>query len=117
MPADRQPSRSLPTVFDLIARVAAERCIDFEPMPASLVESLPALVGLVDDLAERLDEPQERRWLGAALAALSHHALASNVAEHSAEGSFGRGDGDPDGVIAGTRMATGEPAGIDPCRP
>lgn len=80
------PPPSGPSVTELLARVAAERGIDFEPTPPAVVEALPGLVEVVDHLAERLHDPQERRWLAAALAALSHRAQLSALAEpHDAD--------------------------------
>ncbi|WP_246633781.1 hypothetical protein [Pseudonocardia nigra] len=60
------------TVRELLARISAERRLDFEPTPTAVAAALPELVEAVERIAGRLTEPQERRWLAAALAALSH---------------------------------------------
>lgn len=76
----RSTTSDLSSVEELLARVAAERAIDFEPVPVSMVDALPTLLSLVAALVERLEDPQERRWLAAALAAaLSHHVQACSV--------------------------------------
>ena len=67
---------------ELLVRIAAERGIDFEPMPPRVAQALAQLARTVADLVVELPEPQERRWLAAALAALSHqtHAAALTAA-------------------------------------
>lgn len=66
---------------ELLAQVAEERGLDFEPTPDAVTAELPALLHTVENLMALLDDPQERRWLAAALAALSHHVQASTLAE------------------------------------
>lgn len=68
-------------VAELLARVAAERRLDFEPPPAPVLDALPGLTHAVEDVAGRCRDAQERRWLAAALAALSHHVQVSTLPE------------------------------------
>jgi hypothetical protein len=68
-------------VAELFARVVIERGLDFEPAPAPVIDALPALTDMVDGLATRCCDAQERRWLAAALAALSHHVQAGALTE------------------------------------
>lgn len=85
MPTLREPPADPPRagqpapVGELLARVAQERGLDFEPPPVGITDALPALVRMVDELAERFGDEQERRWLAAALAALSHHVQAGTL--------------------------------------
>jgi len=68
-------------VAELFARVVVERGLDFEPAPAPVIDALPPLTGMVEELAARCRDAQERRWLAAALAALSHHVQAGALTE------------------------------------
>jgi hypothetical protein len=70
-----------PAVAELFARVAVERGLDFEPAPAPVIDALPALTDMVEGLAARCRDAQERRWLAAALAALAHHVQAGALTE------------------------------------
>ena len=76
---------------ELLARVAAQRCLDFDPAPAAVTEALPQLVDHVEDLAGTMDVP-ERRWLAAALAALADQVERTTLpAPHDVHGgSAGR---------------------------
>jgi hypothetical protein len=67
-PVERGWQRS---VDELLEQVAAERGIDFNPTPTVVAAALPGLVPVVEDLAAGMDTG-DRRWLAAALAALSH---------------------------------------------
>jgi hypothetical protein len=58
-----------------------ERGLDFEPAPAPVIDALPELTVMVEGLAARCRDAQERRWLAAALAALSHHVQAGTLTE------------------------------------
>ena len=62
----------------LLEQVAAERGIDFDPTPTRVAAALPGLVQVVENLAADMDT-RDRRWLAAALAALSHHVQASTL--------------------------------------
>jgi hypothetical protein len=77
------PGRISPrrAVGEMLARVAAERGLCFEPALASVIDALPGLTRLVEDVAARCHDAQQRRWLAAALAALSHHVQASTLTE------------------------------------
>lgn len=85
MPAFREPPADSPRagqpvpVIELLKRLVRERGLDFEPLPAGITDALPELVRMVDELAERFVDEQERRWLAAALAALSHHVQAGTL--------------------------------------
>lgn len=85
MPTLREPPADPPRagqpapVGELLDRVARERGLDFEPPPVGITDALPELVRVVDELAERFGDAQERRWLAAALAALSHHVQAGTL--------------------------------------
>jgi hypothetical protein len=59
-------------VSQTLARVAAERGIDFAPMPDGVAAVVTGLVDTVEGLAAGMDG-RERQWLAAALAALSTH--------------------------------------------
>ncbi len=62
---------------ELLVRIAAERGIDFEPMPATVAHVLPPLADAVTMAVSQLAQPHELRWVAAALAALSHHTQAA----------------------------------------
>ncbi|GAA1278611.1 hypothetical protein GCM10009609_47480 [Pseudonocardia aurantiaca] len=88
MPSDptnpRHPSEwttAVQEVAELLARVAAERGLDFEPAPVPVIDALPGLNRTVEEVAGRCRDDQERRWLAAALAALSHHVQVSTLPE------------------------------------
>jgi hypothetical protein len=88
MPVDptnpRHPSErtsAVEAVAELLTRVAAERRLDFEPPPPPVLDALPGLTHTVEDVAGRCRDGQERRWLAAALAALSHHVQVSTLPE------------------------------------
>ncbi len=88
MPSDptnpRRPSEwtaAAQAVAELLARVASERGLDFEPPPAPVLDALPGLTHTVEDVSGRCRDRQERRWLAAALAALSHHVQVSTLPE------------------------------------
>ena len=68
-------------VAELLARVAVERGLDFEPAPTPVIDALPTLTHLVEGLAARCHDAQERRWLAAALAALSNYVQAGALNE------------------------------------
>ncbi|MHA6632155.1 NUDIX hydrolase [Pseudonocardia sichuanensis] len=55
--------------------------MDFEPAPVMVIDALPGLTQAVEDVAGRCGDELERRWLAAALAALSHHVQASTLPE------------------------------------
>jgi 8-oxo-dGTP pyrophosphatase MutT (NUDIX family) len=74
-------SATPPPVLELLGRVAEERGLNFEPPPAEVIDALPGLTETVENLAGRCRDVQERRWLAAALAALSHHVQAGALAE------------------------------------
>lgn len=71
-----QPAPSAPSggwrdrVAELLDRVAAQRCLDFEPAPAAVTAALPQFIDHVENLASAMDG-HDRRWLAAALAALA----------------------------------------------
>lgn len=91
-------------VRELLTRIAEDRGLTFEPAPANVIDALPELQRTVDELAGRLDE-QERRWLAAALAALSHHVLAGTLDDPA------DGPGDVDVAQVAVAVVTG-PAGV-----
>ncbi len=62
---------------ELLVRIAAERGIDFEPMPATVAHVLPPLADAVTMAVSQLAQPHELRWVAAALAALPHHTHAA----------------------------------------
>lgn len=113
-PADPRPAGT-PPVAELVERVARERGLDFEPPPAAVTDALPALIRMIDELTEQLADAQERRWLAAVLAALSHHVQDSTLvsvepATSSANTPVGGGKGvavavvtSPRGVLIGRR--------------
>src|SRR6478672_8759863 len=85
---------------ELLLRVAAERGIDVEPMPATVAPLLAPLASAVAEIVDRLSEPQELRWVAAALAALAHQtqpdALAAEAPGDVAAVDFeGEQDVDP----------------------
>lgn len=96
-------------VRELLMRIAEERGLAFEPAPSVVTDALPGLQRAVDEIAGRLDE-QQRRWLAAALAALSHHVQAATL-DDSADGPRDGGRAEvavavvtgPTGVLAGRR--------------
>ena len=67
----------------LVVRIATERGINFEPVPATVAHVLPQLADAVAEMVRGLSKPHELRWVAAALAALSHRtdqaALASST--------------------------------------
>ena len=65
---------------ELLAQVAAQRCLDYEPPPAAVSAALPELVDQVESLATAMDGPG-RRWLAAALAALSDQVERTTLPE------------------------------------
>jgi ADP-ribose pyrophosphatase YjhB (NUDIX family) len=62
---------------DLLLRIAVDRGIAFDPRPPEMDVALPWLARCVDLLVAQLPEPEQRRWLAAALAALSHEVRLS----------------------------------------
>jgi 8-oxo-dGTP diphosphatase len=64
---------------ELLLRIAVDRGIDFGPRPAEIDETLRWLAQSVDLLAGRHPEPEQRRWLAAALCALSHQVRLSTL--------------------------------------
>jgi hypothetical protein len=80
-PTTPRGSAARSAVAELFARVVVERGLDFEPAPAPVIDALPALTDIVEGLAGRCHDAQERRWLAAALAALSHHVQAGALTE------------------------------------
>lgn len=65
----------------LLARLATDRGLDFEPVPGTVGAELPVLRHTIEQIMARLAEPHEQRWLAAALAAWSHHVQASSLDE------------------------------------
>jgi hypothetical protein len=61
-------------------RVAAERGIDFDPAPDTVVAALPSPVATVEHVAAGMGE-RDRRWLAAALAALADHVQRTTLPE------------------------------------
>jgi hypothetical protein len=55
--------------------------LDFEAPPAPVLDALPGLTHAVEDVAGRCRDVRERRWLAAALAALSHQVQVSTLPE------------------------------------
>lgn len=90
---------------ELLMRVAEERGLTFEQAPAAVTDALPGLLRTVDELAARVDDRQQRRWLAAALAALSYHVQAGTLDEPAARPR------DVDGVEVAVAVVTG-PAGV-----
>jgi hypothetical protein len=74
----------------LLARLATDRGLDFEPVPGIVAAELPALGRTVDQIMARLVEPQEQRWFAAALAAWSHHVQAASLTEPARNCRAGR---------------------------
>lgn len=64
---------------ELLLRIAVERGIAFDPRPDGVDEVLSRLARSVDLAAARLPEPDQRRWLAAALSALSHQVQLSTL--------------------------------------
>jgi 8-oxo-dGTP diphosphatase len=64
---------------DLLLRIAVDRGIAFDPRPPEIDAPLPWLAQSVDLLTARLPEPEQRYWLAAALAALSHQVQLSTL--------------------------------------
>jgi len=93
----------------LLMRIAEDRGLTFEPAPDRVIDALLDLQCIVNEIAGRLGE-QERRWLAAALAALSHHVLAGTLDDpadgprdvHGREVAVAVVTG-PAGVLAGRR--------------
>jgi hypothetical protein len=81
MPTDHKPgpNGSEPTTGwlfwaeETLGRVAAERGLDFAPIPVAVAAALPGLVGSVERLVAGMDG-RERQWLAALLAGLSAQA-------------------------------------------
>jgi hypothetical protein len=67
-------------VEEALAGVAAERGIDFAPIPDAVAAALPGLADTVGRLAAGMDE-RERQWLAAALAALSEHVQLASLTD------------------------------------
>jgi hypothetical protein len=63
----------------LLGRVNVERGLDFEPVPALVLDVLPNLTATVDGIAQRCHDAQDLRWLAAALAALAHHVQVRSL--------------------------------------
>jgi 8-oxo-dGTP diphosphatase len=109
MPADTDhttPGGGPPRVEvgELLMRIAEDRGLTFEPAPSSVTDALPELQRNVDEFAGRLDA-QERRWLAAALAALSHHIQAGTLDDPA------HGPRSADGAEVAVAVVTG-PAGV-----
>jgi 8-oxo-dGTP pyrophosphatase MutT (NUDIX family) len=66
---------------ELLLRIAVDRGIAFDPRPPEIDAALPWLAQSVDLLAARLPEPEQRHWLAAALAALSHQVRLSTLSD------------------------------------
>jgi 8-oxo-dGTP diphosphatase len=62
---------------ELLLRIAVDRGIAFDPRPPEIDAPLRWLAQSVDLLTARLPEPEQRYWLAAALAALSHQVRLS----------------------------------------
>lgn len=91
-------------VGELLTRIAEERGLTFEPAPSDVTDALPGLQRAVDEIAGRLDA-QQRRWLAAALAALSHQVQAGTLDDPA------DGPRDVDGAELAVAVVTG-PAGV-----
>ncbi|MHA6784689.1 NUDIX hydrolase [Pseudonocardia saturnea] len=91
-------------VGELLMRIAEDRGLTFESAPAGVTDALPELQRAVDEIAGRLDA-QQRRWLAAALAALSHQVQAGTLDDPS------DGPRDVDGAEVAVAVVTG-PAGV-----
>jgi 8-oxo-dGTP pyrophosphatase MutT (NUDIX family) len=66
---------------DLLLWIAVERGIAFDPRPPEIDATLRWLALSVDLLAARLPKPEQRYWLAAALAALSHQVQLSTLSD------------------------------------
>jgi len=66
-------------VAEFWKRVAEERGLDFQPAPPTVEAAIPEVLRAVDKVAADLKDAQERRWLAALLAALSHHVQAATL--------------------------------------
>jgi hypothetical protein len=64
---------------ELLARIAADRGLDFELPPPAVTDALPDLATAVHAVLDRCQDSQELRWLAAALAALSHQVQARAI--------------------------------------
>jgi 8-oxo-dGTP diphosphatase len=62
-----------------LLRIAVDRGIAFDPRPPEVDATLRWLAHSVDLLAAQLSEREQRRWLAAALAALSHQVRLSTL--------------------------------------
>lgn len=81
------PERGPDPIDALLARLAADRGLDFEPVPGHVAAELPVLRQTVEQIVAGLGESQDQRWLAAALAAWSHHVEVASLGE---PGSGGR---------------------------
>lgn len=66
-------------VKELLDQVSAERGLDFEPVPALVLDVLPDLTATVEGILERCQGAQDVRWVAAALDALAHHVQVRSV--------------------------------------
>jgi hypothetical protein len=64
---------------ELLLRIAVDRGIAFDPRPDGVDEVQSWLARTVDLAAARLPEPDQRRWLAAALSALWHQVQLSTL--------------------------------------
>ncbi len=67
-------------VAELLDRVAAQRCLDYDPAPAAVTAALPQLIDHVEGLVATMGS-HDRRWLAAALAALADHVERTTLPE------------------------------------
>lgn len=111
-PTRPDPAAAPPAVpvSELLARIAAERGLDFEPAPDAVTAALPGLLRTVDELAASLGDVQQRRWLAAALTTLSDHVQAATLSEPADVNGSPNAGGvavavvtAPSGVLAGRR--------------
>ena len=66
-------------VVELWKRVAEERGLHLHPAPAKVEAAIPDLLRAVDEICAGLADAQERRWLAALLAALSHRVQVGTL--------------------------------------
>jgi hypothetical protein len=67
-------------VEETVRHVAAERGIDFTPIPEAVAAAVPGLADSVGELAAAMDE-RERQWLAVVLAALAEQVQRASLPE------------------------------------